>query len=112
MSCRFHGSHTQKQSMVPTFMFATICGGGTTMVSMSLSGSMPPAASQYRSQRSWVPPGKVIAALIDLPDAFFLSSAALNGAVSTPILRSAYSLETEMHCASRLSRARMYIGVG
>jgi hypothetical protein len=46
MSCRFHGSQTQKQSMVPTFMFATICGGGTTMVSMSLSGSMPPAASQ------------------------------------------------------------------
>jgi hypothetical protein len=32
--------------MVPTFMFATICGGGTVMVSMSLSGSMPPAASQ------------------------------------------------------------------
>ena len=33
-------------SMLPTFMFATICGGGTTMVEMSLSGSMPPAASQ------------------------------------------------------------------
>ena len=28
----FQGSPTQKQSMVPTFMFATICGGGTVMV--------------------------------------------------------------------------------
>ncbi len=45
-SCSFHGSPTQKASMLPTFMFATICGGGTTMVEMSLSGSMPPAASQ------------------------------------------------------------------
>ena len=40
------GLATQKQSMVPTFMFATICGGGTVMVATSLSGSMPPAASQ------------------------------------------------------------------
>ena len=32
--------------MVPTFMFATICGGGTTMVCASFSGSMPAAASQ------------------------------------------------------------------
>ena len=31
MSCRFHGSQTQKQSIVPTFMFATIWGGGTTI---------------------------------------------------------------------------------
>ncbi len=31
--------------MVPTFMFATICGGGTTMVCTSRSGSIP-AASQ------------------------------------------------------------------
>ena len=45
-SCSFHGSPTQNASMLPTFMFATICGGGTTMVEMSLSGSMPPAASQ------------------------------------------------------------------
>ena len=45
-SCSFHGSPTQKASMLPTFMFATICGGGTTMVETSLSGSMPPAASQ------------------------------------------------------------------
>src|SRR3954471_4093446 len=45
ISCRFQGSPTQKQSIVPTFMLATICAGGTTMVSMSLSGSMPPAAS-------------------------------------------------------------------
>src|SRR5262245_33525395 len=46
-SCSFHGSPTQKASMLPTFMFATIWGGGTTMVAMSLSGSMPPAASRY-----------------------------------------------------------------
>ena len=45
-SCSFHGSPTQKASMLPTFMFATICGGGTTMVEMSLSGSTPPAAIQ------------------------------------------------------------------
>ena len=42
----FHGSATQNASMLPTFMFATICGGGTTMVETSLSGSMTPAASQ------------------------------------------------------------------
>src|SRR3954464_12951816 len=53
-----------------------------------------------------------MAALIDLPDAFFFSRATLNGAVSTPILRSAYSLATEMHWPFRLSRAKMYIGVG
>ena len=41
-----HGSPTQKASMLPTFMLATICGGGTTMVETSLSGSMPPAAIQ------------------------------------------------------------------
>ena len=46
MSCAFHGSPTQKASIVPTRMFATICGGGTTMVCTSLSGSMPAAASQ------------------------------------------------------------------
>ena len=45
-SCSFQGSPTQKQSIVPTFMFATICGGGTVMTLMSVSGSMPPAASQ------------------------------------------------------------------
>jgi hypothetical protein len=45
-SCSFQGSPTQKASMLPTFMLATICGGGTTMVETSLSGSMPAAASQ------------------------------------------------------------------
>src|SRR5258705_11435697 len=53
-----------------------------------------------------------MAALIALPEAFFFSSAGLNGLVSTPILRSVYSLATEMHWPFRLSRARMYIGVG
>ena len=42
----FHGSPTQNASMVPTFILATICGGGTTMREMSLLGSMPPADSQ------------------------------------------------------------------
>ena len=32
--------------MVPTFMLATIWGGGTVIGETSLSGSMPPAASQ------------------------------------------------------------------
>ena len=45
-SCAFHGSPTQNASIVSTFMFATICGGGTTIVDTSLSGSMPFAASQ------------------------------------------------------------------
>jgi len=45
-SWSFHGSPTQNASIVPTFMLATICGGGTTMVSTSRSGLMPPAASQ------------------------------------------------------------------
>ena len=30
-SCSFHGSPTQNASMLPTFMLATICGGGTTI---------------------------------------------------------------------------------
>ena len=42
----FHGSPTQKPSMLPTRMFATICGGGTTIVFTSLNGWMPCAASQ------------------------------------------------------------------
>ena len=42
----FHGSPTQKPSILPTFMFATICAGGTTISATSLSGLMPPAASQ------------------------------------------------------------------
>src|SRR6267143_1578437 len=49
---------------------------------------------------------------MDLPAAFFLSSATLNGAVSTPTLMSLYSFATEMHWPLRLSRAKMYIGVG
>ena len=59
-----------------------------------------------------MPPGNVFAAFTALPEAFFLSSASLNGLVSTPMRRSAYSFATEMHWLSRLSRARMYIGVG
>ena len=41
-----HGSPTQKPSMLPTRMFATICGGGTVIALASLNGWMPLAASQ------------------------------------------------------------------
>src|SRR4029450_4139931 len=112
MNCRFQGSHTQKQSMVPTFMLATICGGGTVMVSMSLSGWIPPAARHWGIHRAWGHPGGVLSALVALPRAFFVSSAALKGLASTPTFTSAYSLATEMHWPFRLRRARMYMGVG
>ena len=44
--------------------------------------------------------------------AMLKAMAGLNGVVSTPILRSVYSFAIEMHWPFRLSRARMYIGVG
>src|SRR4029079_27719 len=82
------------------------------MVELSLSGSMPPAASQYLIHKSWVPPGKVIATLTSLPAAFLAANAALRGDASVLTLRSLYSLATETAWASRLRRARRYIGVG
>lgn len=42
----FHGSPTQKPSMLPTCMLLTICGGGTTIFFTSLTGLTPLAASQ------------------------------------------------------------------
>lgn len=36
-----HGSPTQKPSMLPTRMLATICGGGTVMTLASFIGWMP-----------------------------------------------------------------------
>ncbi len=42
----FQGSPTQKPSMLPTRMLATICGGGTVMTLASFRGWMPCAASQ------------------------------------------------------------------
>ena len=42
----FQGSPTQKPSMLPTRMLATICGGGTVMTLASFIGLMPAAASQ------------------------------------------------------------------
>src|SRR5260370_6401858 len=98
--------------MLPIYLWPSSCGGGTTMVSMCVPRWMPPASRQSPIHKSWVPPGNVIAALIDLPEAFLASRATLNGAVSIPTFRSEYSLETEMHWPFRLSRARMYIGVG
>jgi hypothetical protein len=41
-----HGSPTQKPSMFPTRILATICGGGTVMTLASFIGLMPLAASQ------------------------------------------------------------------
>ena len=46
MARSFHGSPTQKPSILSTFMLATICGGGIVMRVTSLSGLMPPEASQ------------------------------------------------------------------
>ncbi len=40
------GSPTQKPSMLPTRMLATICGGGTVMTLASFNGSMPNEAIQ------------------------------------------------------------------
>ena len=59
-----------------------------------------------------MPPGKVIATFTSLPAAFFLANAAFSGEASVVTLRSLYSFETEIACASRLSRASRYIGVG
>ena len=38
MARAFHGSPTQKPSILPTFMFATICAGGIVISATSLSG--------------------------------------------------------------------------
>ena len=38
MARAFHGSPTQKPSILPTFMLATICGGGTVMSETVLVG--------------------------------------------------------------------------
>ena len=46
MARAFHGSPTQKPSILPTFMLATILGGGMVISVTSLSGLMPPEASQ------------------------------------------------------------------
>jgi predicted small integral membrane protein len=42
----FQGSPTQKPSMLPTRMLATICGGGTVITLASFIGLIPPEASQ------------------------------------------------------------------
>src|SRR6185295_126997 len=69
MARLFHGSPTQKPSILSTFMLATICAGGIVMRLMSLSGWMPPDASQYRIHIAWVPGGKVMANVIGSPAA-------------------------------------------
>lgn len=42
----FQGSPTQKPSILPTRIFATICGGGTVMTLASFMGFTPTLASQ------------------------------------------------------------------
>ena len=42
----FQGSPTQKPSILPTRILATICGGGTVMSLAPETGLMPAAASQ------------------------------------------------------------------
>src|SRR5262245_22032834 len=70
----FHGSPTQNPSILSTFIFATICGGGIVMRFTSLSGWMPPAPNQYRVHIACVPGGKVMAKLSGSPDALALSA--------------------------------------
>jgi hypothetical protein len=45
----FHGSPTQKPSMMPRARLSHICSGGSTMMRTSRSGSTPPARSHMRS---------------------------------------------------------------
>src|SRR5436190_4210978 len=85
----FHGSPTQKPSILSTFMFATICGGGIVIRLTSLSGWIPPLASQYRVHMACVPGGKVIAKLSGFPEALALSATGLRSfGVLTPAARS------------------------
>ena len=111
-SCAFHGSPTQKASMVPTFMLATICGGGTTIVSTSLVGidaaggepvadpQIVRAAGEGHGHLGWAcrPPSSANASF---------SAPAVGADVQILV-----SLRDRDRLASRLSRARMYIGVG
>src|SRR5688572_10540067 len=66
-------------------MLATICAGGIVTRLMSLSGWMPPEASQYRIHIAWVPGGNVIANVSGSPAAFALSASGFTSfAVFTP----------------------------
>src|SRR5262245_22649170 len=55
-------------------MLATICGGGIVIRLTSLSGLIPPEASQYRVHMACVPGGNVIAKAIGSPEAFARST--------------------------------------
>ncbi len=77
MARLFHGSPTQKPSILSTFMLATICGGGMVMRFTSRSGLMPPDASQYLSHMAWVPGGNVIAKVSGSPAALAFSASSL-----------------------------------
>jgi hypothetical protein len=58
-------------------MLATICGGGIVIKLTSLSGLMPPDASQYRIHIACVPGGNVMANVSGSPAAFALSASGL-----------------------------------
>src|SRR5713101_9826441 len=67
MARAFHGSPTQKPSILPTFMLATIWAGGMVMSETSRSGFIPPEASQYRIHIACVPGGYVMANVMGVP---------------------------------------------
>jgi len=101
-----HGSPTQNASMLPTFMLATICGGGhhdggDVLVRDRRRRRQASNGSRGRGCR---PEGH--RDLHVLAGGFLLLKGGLSADASTPTLRSLYSFETEIACASRLSRAQ------
>src|SRR5437762_11836248 len=105
----FHGSPTQNPSIFPTFIFATICAGGTTISETSLSGLIPPAPSQNRVHIACVPGGNVIADVIGVPAAFAASTSGLS-AFGSAFTLPANSFFTVLLCQFRLSIHRLTIG--
>src|SRR6266540_692821 len=104
-----HGSPTQKPSILPTVMFATICAGGIVTSAVSLSGLMPPAASQYRIHIACVPGGNVMANVIGEP--FFLASSTRGlRAFGSPAIFFFRSARIVMAWPLRLSSQGMTIG--
>jgi hypothetical protein len=86
---------------LPTFILATICGGGIVMSETSRSGWMPPEASQYRIHMACVPGGKVMAKVMGDPFAFASNTMGLScWGVFTPL--SISSLFRVIACPFRL----------
>src|SRR5262245_39197869 len=109
MARKFHGSPTQKPSILSTFMLATICGGGMVIRLTSLSGLIPPDASQYLVHMACVPGGKVIANVNGSPAALARSTCGFKSfAVLTPAFFSV--LLSVIACPLRFSIQGMTIG--